>query len=77
MATTCTGQPLDNSLVSLIRRSGNDSDALASNNTTIQDEPTFLMRGLLIGTTILLNGNEYDSGTADEETGQHYVCTFT
>jgi hypothetical protein len=77
MATTCTGQPLDNSLVSLIRPSGNDSDALASNNTTIQDGPTFLMRGLLIGTTILLNGNEYDSGTADEETGQDYVCTFT
>lgn len=61
-----------------IRTSGNDSDALASSNTTtIQDEPTFLMRGLLIGTTILLNGNEYDSGTADEETGQDYVCTFT
>jgi hypothetical protein len=61
-----------------IRPSGNDSDALASNNnTTIQDERTFLMRGLLIGTTILLNGNEYDSGTADEETGQDYVCTFT
>ena len=38
---------------------------------------SFLMRGLLIGTTILLNGNEYDSGTADEETGQDYVCTFT
>jgi hypothetical protein len=77
MATTSTGQPLDKSLVSLIRTSGNDADALASNNTTIQDEPTFLMRGLLIGTTILLNGNEYDSGTADEATGQEYVCTFT
>jgi hypothetical protein len=31
------------------------------------------MRELLIGTTILLNGNEYESGTADEETGQEYM----
>jgi hypothetical protein len=63
---------LDNSLVSLIHPSDNDSEASASNNT-IQDEPTFLMRGL-IGTTILLSGNENQIDTADGERGhQDYV----
>jgi hypothetical protein len=33
------------------------------------------MRGLPIGTTILLNENENETGTADGKTGQDYVLT--